>query len=61
MTVYNPWTGDKLGGVAAGLDFDEDGYQKLLCIEPTIGDPEAPVVLKPGEMWTGAQAIEHRQ
>jgi hypothetical protein len=22
-TVYNPWLGDKLGGAAAGLDFDE--------------------------------------
>ena len=23
VTVYNPWQGDKLGGKAAGLDFDE--------------------------------------
>ena len=29
---YNPWQGDKLGGAAAGLDFDEDGYQHMLCV-----------------------------
>lgn len=57
-TVYNPWQGDKLGGKAAGLDFDEDGYLHLLCIEPTIGNPNEPIILKPGGLWKGTQTLE---
>jgi len=57
-TVYNPWQGDKLGGEAAGLDFDEDGYLGMLCIEPTIGNSKRKVCVKPGDTWTGTQAIQ---
>ena len=65
-TVYNPCTGDKLGGAAAGLDFDEDGYQHMLCVEPTVADvaPQSdgragatPVSLGPGMSWSGAQKL----
>eukprot|EP01051_Picozoa_sp_SAG22_P010204 SAG22_NODE_903_length_6590_cov_2.976121_4_plen_55_part_00 len=51
--MYNPWLGDKQGAV--GPDFDDDGYKKMLCIEPTVGG--APTKLAPGERWTGAQQI----
>lgn len=57
-TVYNPWRGDKLGGAAAGLDFSEDGYQQMLCIEPTIGRADQPVVVPPGGSWSGSQTIQ---
>jgi glucose-6-phosphate 1-epimerase len=53
-TLYNPWTGDKLGGAAAGLDFDEDGYQHMFCVEPTVNEP---ISVGPGKMWVGCQQI----
>ena len=45
------------GGAAAGLDFDEDGYQYMFCIEPTIGQGAKPIKLAPGEQFVGTQAI----
>ena len=35
-TLYNPWQGDKLGGAAAGLDFDEDGPYASCCLLPDL-------------------------
>ena len=56
-TLYNPWQGDKLGGAAAGLDFDEDGYQNMFCIEPTIGQEAKGVTVEPGAKFVGTQTI----
>jgi len=59
-TVYNPWQGDKLGGKKAGLDFDDNGYLHMLCVEPTIGDYTQPIFLGAGDTWYGAQSIRVR-
>uniref|UniRef100_A0A7S4B2N3 glucose-6-phosphate 1-epimerase n=1 Tax=Chrysotila carterae TaxID=13221 RepID=A0A7S4B2N3_CHRCT len=53
-TVFNPWKYGKLG--ARGPDFDDDGYKLMLCIEPTVA--AAPLLLKPGEKFTGTQLIQ---
>lgn len=53
-TLYNPWLGDKQGD--KGPDFDDDGYRKMLCIEPTVSDANL-VCLRPKESWTGSQRI----
>ncbi|GMI07956.1 hypothetical protein TrVE_jg13303 [Triparma verrucosa] len=55
-TLYNPWLGDKQGPVI-GPDFDDDGYKKMICLEPTISKENA-VVLNRGEVWEGSQTIE---
>jgi len=57
VTIYNPWQGDKLGGKAAGLDFDEDGYRRILCIEPTVGELEKAVKLEAAGKWVASQTI----
>jgi glucose-6-phosphate 1-epimerase len=53
-TLYNPWLGDKQGPV--GPDFDDDGYTKTICLEPTLSDKCA-VTLQAGESWEGGQSI----
>jgi len=55
--IFNPWETGKKGD--KGHDFDDDGYLKLLCVEPTIAS--APQVLQPGASWEGGQTIEVRK
>ena len=54
-TLYNPWLGDKQGPVN-GPDFDDDGYSKMVCIEPSMAEQSA-VSLAPKQKWTGFQLI----
>ncbi|GMH95641.1 hypothetical protein TL16_g13207 [Triparma laevis f. inornata] len=55
-TLYNPWLGDKQGPMI-GPDFDDDGYTKMICLEPTISKGNA-VTLEVGETWEGWQRIQ---
>lgn len=54
--VFNPWETGKKGD--KGPDFDDDGYQHLLCVEPAIA--AAPQSLQPGETWEGSQTLSVR-
>ncbi|KAJ3678397.1 hypothetical protein LUZ60_002200 [Juncus effusus] len=47
MVVWNPW--DKKAKSIPDLGDEE--YRRMLCVEPAI--IERPIVLKPGEEWTG--------
>lgn len=51
--VFNPWVEGKKGD--RGPDFDDDGYNFMLCLEPAIAI--APVVLPPSNSWMGTQLI----
>ena len=52
--VFNPWETGKKGN--KGPDYDDDGYQKMLCVEPAIAT--TPQRLEPGATWEGSQIIE---
>ena len=51
--VFNPWEEGKKG--AKGPDFDDDGYNYMLCIEPAVST--VPRVLAPGETWCGVKEM----
>lgn len=53
-TVYNPWLGDKQGD--AFPDFDDDGYLKTICVEPTLSKASE-VTLAGGEKFVGGQTV----
>ena len=38
-----------------GPDFDDDGYKCMICVEPAVARPSAPVELAIGESWTEAR------
>jgi glucose-6-phosphate 1-epimerase len=52
--VFNPWEEGKKG--AKGPDFDDDGYNYMLCVEPSVAIAE--VVLDPNEHWVGSQILK---
>ena len=54
-TVYNPWLGDKQG--TKGPDFDDDGYTKIICLEPTVSHRSVQEV-EAGGTWVGWQSIK---
>ncbi|GMI08140.1 hypothetical protein TrRE_jg13080 [Triparma retinervis] len=54
-TLYNPYTGDKQG--PGFPDFDDEGYKKIICLEPTIGEANR-VVLEGGGEWEGGQRVK---
>lgn len=35
----------------------QDGYQKLLCIEPTVGELSKAIKLEAGKSWAASQTI----
>ena len=39
------------------IDFDEDGYKHMLCIEPTIGQGDKPLTVEAGAKFIGWQTI----
>lgn len=51
--IFNPWENGKRGD--KGPDFDDDGFNFMLCVEPAIAT--APKQLAPGESWMGSQKI----
>jgi len=54
--VFNPWNVGKKGD--KGPDFDDDGYNVMLCVEPAATlEGSGAVEVQPGETWTGGQAI----
>lgn len=54
--VFNPWDVGKKGD--RGPDFDDDGYNVMLCVEPAATlKGSGPVELGPGETWKGGQDI----
>ena len=54
-TLYNPYTGDKQG--PGFPDFDDEGYKKIICLEPTIGEANRVVLEGVGE-WEGGQRVK---
>jgi glucose-6-phosphate 1-epimerase len=51
--VFNPWETGKKGD--KGPDFDDDGYNQLLCLEPAVA--KEALSLEPGEEFTGWQLV----
>jgi glucose-6-phosphate 1-epimerase len=51
--VFNPWIEGKKGSL--GPDFDDDGYQHMICLEPAVAT-EA-IVIAPNACWEGEQII----
>jgi glucose-6-phosphate 1-epimerase len=52
VVIWNPWK-----EMAAGIaDMGDDDYLDFVCIEAAVAD--TPVLLKPGEIWRGAQRLE---
>ena len=51
--VFNPWEAGKRG--TRGPDFDDDGYNYMVCLEPTVA--LEPVVVQPKSRWTGSQTL----
>ena len=49
--VWNPGR----GATAAMTDMEPEGYRNMLCVEAAIF--ASPVVLQPGESWSGTQAL----
>lgn len=50
--VWNPWI-DKSKAMA---DFGDEEYKEMLCVEPAVAG-SGPVVLPPGETWSGGQLL----
>jgi glucose-6-phosphate 1-epimerase len=49
--IWNPWA-----ELAAKLpDMEPEGYRKMVCVEAVMVG--SPVVLQPGQRWSGSQAI----
>ena len=40
-----------------GPDFDDDGYKYMICVEPAVARPSAPVELAIGESWTEGELL----
>ena len=51
--VWNPWVEGKKG--SKGPDFDDDGYNTMVCIEPVVST--TPITLKPGDKWEGSKVM----
>lgn len=51
--VFNPWEAGKRG--SKGPDFDDDGYNYMLCLEPTVA--LEPIVVSPKCYWNGSKKI----
>lgn len=52
--IYNPWEEGKKG--EKGPDFDDDGFNYTICIEPAVA--AEPMVVEAGATWSGGQLIE---
>lgn len=50
--VWNPWV-EKAKAMA---DFGDDEYREMVCVEPAVA-ASGPVVLQPGEAWSGKQVL----
>lgn len=55
--VFNPWEAGKRG--TRGPDFDDDGYNYMVCLEPTVA--LEPTVVRPNGRWTGSQTLTIRK
>eukprot|EP00442_Polarella_glacialis_P028879 CAMPEP_0115164728 /NCGR_PEP_ID=MMETSP0227-20121206/73193_1 /TAXON_ID=89957 /ORGANISM="Polarella glacialis, Strain CCMP 1383" /LENGTH=228 /DNA_ID=CAMNT_0002577111 /DNA_START=214 /DNA_END=900 /DNA_ORIENTATION=+ len=53
--VFNPWEDGKKGD--KGLDFDDDGYNYLICVEPAV-TAHHKQEMPPGASWSGFQNIQ---
>eukprot|EP00933_Yihiella_yeosuensis_P021592 TRINITY_DN17063_c0_g1_i1.p1 TRINITY_DN17063_c0_g1~~TRINITY_DN17063_c0_g1_i1.p1 ORF type:complete len:307 (-),score=55.54 TRINITY_DN17063_c0_g1_i1:134-1054(-) len=53
--VFNPWEEGKKG--EKGPDFDDDGFNYMLCVEPAV-TAHAPQVVQAGTSWSGWQRID---
>jgi len=51
--IFNPWVEGKKG--IKGPDFDDDGYNYMLCIEPANATTSVDVA--PGTTWKGSVAM----
>lgn len=51
--VWNPWIEGKKG--SKGPDFDDDGYNFMVCIEPVVST--TPIILKPMCKWEGTKVM----
>jgi D-hexose-6-phosphate mutarotase len=51
--VFNPWKYGKKGD--KGVDFDDDGYLNMLCIEPAVAITT--ISLNPNSKWIGYQKL----
>jgi len=51
--VFNPWEEGKKGD--KGPDFDDDGYNYMVCIEAAVVN--SPACVGPRETWEGMQSI----
>ncbi|KAJ8612257.1 hypothetical protein CTAYLR_002901 [Chrysophaeum taylorii] len=55
--VFNPWVAGKKG--TKGPDFDDDGYNHMICVEPAITrEGSGPIRVSPGSTWAGTQTIQ---
>lgn len=57
FVVFNPGINGKRG--AAANDFDDEGYQVMLCVEPAIA--VGTYKLDPLSSWSGSQKIEYKR
>ena len=55
VVIFNPWKEGKKGPIK-GPDFDDDGYNYMVCIEPAIASTIKELL--PGEIWSGYNEIE---
>jgi len=54
VVVWNPWI-DKAKAMS---DFEDEEYKTMVCVE--VGTVAAPITLKAGESWQGAQGLSLR-